>query len=204
MVDSEAGEEESRCSSELVTMLHEEVILTKHTGAAISPAFPAILSPPPCPHTHTHTPKHPNAHHRFISKTTLAVLLPSSAPPPPPSHRPASHTATAYHSPPRRSYVTWGSAVSSGKANTLRSLPSTAPLRGVTRPTVCHTRREITTHLLLLSAWVSDEQKRPLADANCRGVEGGVCVRGVRWEERRKCKERERVLGGKWWLVVKG
>lgn len=32
---------------------------------------------------------------------------------------------------------------------------------------------EITTHLLLLSARVSDEQKRPLADANCRGVEGG-------------------------------
>src|SRR4029434_9855991 len=31
---------------------------------------------------------------------------------------------------------------------------------------------EMTTHLLLLSARLTDEQGRPLSDANCRGVAG--------------------------------
>lgn len=168
----------------------------KHTVAARAGgshqrcSFPR--QPPPLIHTHTHT----------ITTTTLTVLSPTPAPPPSPPW-PASHAATAHHSPPRRSCVTWGSAASGGKAKTPPVHPPPPP-RGVTGPAVCRTRKEITTHLLLLSARVSDEQRRPLADANCRGVEGGVCVWGGGREE--KCKEskreRERECwegSGGWW-----
>lgn len=66
----EAGEEESRCNSELVTMLHEEVILTNTPWrpgpvAAIS-AAPSPASHPPSSTqtpTHTHTPSHHHYHH---------------------------------------------------------------------------------------------------------------------------------------------
>lgn len=78
--------------------------------------------------------------------------------------------------------------------------PSIAPL-GCDRQAVCRTHWEITTHLLWLSARVSDEQRRPLADANCRGVEVGVWV-GVRGGggvhgRRKKCKEREKESAGR-------
>lgn len=75
--------------------------------------------------------------------------------------------------------------------------------RGVTGPAVCRTRKKITTHLLLLSARVSEEQKRPLADANCRGVEGGVWWGGETKNVKRE-KKGEGELGGKWQWVVKG
>lgn len=92
---------------------------------------------------------------------------------------PASHAAAALLRPPAS--IMRDMEVSSkqwrGK-EPLWTPPSTAPL-GCDRQAVCRTHWEITTHLLWLSARVSDEQRRPLADANCRGVEVGVWV-GVR------------------------
>lgn len=65
----------------------------------------------------------------------------------------------------------------------------------MTGPAVCRTREEITTHLLLLSARVSDEQKRPLADANCRGVERGVWGWGGVGGERKNVKREKKEEG---------
>lgn len=197
----EAGEEEeeSRCSSESVTMLHEEVILTNtpwRPGAGGSHQRCSFSrQPPPThthkrPNTHTHTPSYHHSDSAFTHPRPTTVVSP------------ACHSCS--HSPPlspRRSCVTWGSAASSGEAKSLGALPPCIAPRGVTGPAVCRTRKEITTDLLLLSARVSDEQKRPLADANCRGVEGGVWGGGERKNVKREKKgERECWEGsGGWW-----
>lgn len=165
--------------------------LNKHTVAAGTGgshqrcSFPCQLMPPPLQHTHIYphtytrqTPTHTPSYHQYQhSDSAFAHLRLTTV------ISPACQSCS--RSPPlcsRRSCVTWGSAVSSGKAKSLSALPACIAPRGVTGPAVCRTCQEITTHLLLLSAWVSDEQKRPLADANCRGVEGGE----VGGEEREK------------------